>query len=253
MRPPIIIVWVAILASLSGIDVRSFSQATSVTAQPVPKRQGFFDYALSKINPQNKDYGAIIESRRNAAVENSIDDLYFWSNVVTLILLCALAAIVLLEWRAADKQEVIAASLIAQLWNGRVSDRIEIERRTAEFNQLVEARNAEAERALFANARPGPVEEQSTSDLKRTVEGLDRRSAKAGTTTLHKPAARGSATLPDAQGSEATNTGLQQRNVMLERQVEAMRNTEANLRKRLNDTMAQLDQAKARNQTLKGA
>jgi hypothetical protein len=32
-----------------------------------------------------------------------------------------------------------------------------------------------------------------------------------------------------------------------------MRNTEANLRRRLNDSMAQLEQERNRNQTLKGA
>ena len=206
-----------------------------------------------QVNPQDRDYGAIIASRRQAAVENSIDDLYFWSNVMTLILLCALAAVVLLQWRAADKRELIAATLIAQLWNGRVSDRIEIERRTAQFNQLVEAHNAEVERTLSSSARPGAVDEQTTSDLKRTVEGLDKRSAKPGTTVLDKATVPSSTDAVDAQGSEGTSAGLRQRNVILERQVEAQRNTEANLRKRLNETMALLDQEKARNQTLKGA
>jgi hypothetical protein len=118
-----------------------------------PKRQGFFDYALGKINPHGIDYGASMESGRNAVVENTIDDLYFWSNAVTLLLLSGLVAIVLLQWRAADKREVIAASLIAQLWNGRVSDRIEIERRTQQFNQLVEAHNADVEKNL--SQKPG--------------------------------------------------------------------------------------------------
>ena len=31
-------------------------------AQSAPRRQGFFDYALGKVNPQDKDYGASIES-----------------------------------------------------------------------------------------------------------------------------------------------------------------------------------------------
>ena len=111
-------------------------------------------------------------------VEDTIDDLYFWSNVVTLLLLSGLVAVVLLQWRAADKREVIAASLIAQLWNGRVSDRIEIERRTEQFNRLVETHNAEAERALSAKPQPTSGEEQADSELKRTVEGLDKRTAK---------------------------------------------------------------------------
>src|ERR1035438_6361922 len=117
---------------------QTLDRPSTATSQSAPKRQGFFDYALGKINPHGIDYGASMESARNAVVENTIDDLYFWSNVMTLLLLSGLVAIVLLQWRAADKREVIAASLIAQLWNGRVSDRIDIERRTQHFNQSLQ-------------------------------------------------------------------------------------------------------------------
>jgi hypothetical protein len=133
MRNQVTIRWAAIAILLCCMHGQSLGQTldrpTTPTSQSAPKRQGFFDYALGKINPHGIDYGASMESGRNAVVENTIDDLYFWSNVVTLLLLSGLVAIVLLQWRAADKREVIAASLIAQLWNGRVSDRIEIERR----------------------------------------------------------------------------------------------------------------------------
>ena len=130
MRHANITRWVILVMALSCVCGYSFGQTpnklSSPTAQPPAKRQGFFDYALSKINPHGNDYGASMDSVRNAAVENTIDDLYFWSNAVTLLLLSGLVAIVLFEWRAADKREVIAASLIAQLWNGRISDRIEM-------------------------------------------------------------------------------------------------------------------------------
>ena len=98
------------------------------------------------------------------------NDLYFWSNVVTLTLLCGLAAIVLLQWRAADKREVIAASLIAQLWNGRVSDRIEIERRTGQYSRLVETHNAEAERTLVQKSQGS--ESAKDADVSRSVRKL---------------------------------------------------------------------------------
>ncbi len=61
--------------------------------------KGFLDYALGKINPQDKDYGTAIEVQRSGVVQHTIDDLYFWSNVVTLLLLCGLAAVVLFQWR----------------------------------------------------------------------------------------------------------------------------------------------------------
>ena len=123
MRRPVIIGFFVSIVMLGFVCDHSLGQSpsapNSAVVGPAPKRQGFFDYALGKINPRGNDYGASMASARSAVVEDTIDDLYFWSNAVTLILLCGLAAIVLLQWRAADKREVIAASLISQLWNGR--------------------------------------------------------------------------------------------------------------------------------------
>ena len=99
MRHANITRWVILVMALSCVCGYSFGQTpnklSSPTAQPPAKRQGFFDYALGKINPHGNDYGASIDSVRNAAVENTIDDLYFWSNAVTLLLLSGLVAIVL--------------------------------------------------------------------------------------------------------------------------------------------------------------
>ena len=149
MRVPAVIRQVLIAIAFCCVAGQFVGQTPSEpgvqTLQSAPKRQGFLDYALGKVNPHDTDYGSKMASARNDVVGYTIDDLYFWSNVVTLLLLCGLVAIVLFQWRAMNKRELIAASLIAQLWNGRVSDRVEIERRTQQFNQLVEAHNAEAE------------------------------------------------------------------------------------------------------------
>ena len=218
-----------------------------IATEPGTRRGGFLDYALGKINPKDRDYGSMMQAEREIAVRHTIDDLYFWSNVLSLVLLTGAVAVIFLQWRAADKRELIAASLIAQLWNGRVSDRIEIERRTEQFNQLVAAHNAEVERSLAAKPQP-----TATSELRRTVETLDKRGtpvapAVGGGTTSLSPTG-----VAEDPRSESSSSGLQQRNVMLERQVEAMKNTESNLRKRLNDTITQLEQERNRNQTLKG-
>jgi hypothetical protein len=207
--------------------------------QPPAKHQGFFDYALGKINPRGKDYGATLESRRSAIVGNTIDDLYFWSNVVTLLMLSGLVGIVLLQWRASDKREMIAASLIARLWNGRVSDRIEIERRTGQFNQLVEAHNADVEMALSQKSTPSERESEAAGSLTRSVRKLAQ--SKGASPELAEK-------VPDAGAAS-----LQQSNLLLQRRVEALQNSEQNLKQRLNQTTVLLDQERRRNATLKGA
>lgn len=225
---------------------QSGAQSGHTSAPPTGKRQGFFDYALGKINPQEKDYGASIGAHRTGMVEHSVDDLYFWSNVVSLILLCGVSAIVLFQWRSADKREVIAASLIAQLWNGRVSDRVEIECRTEEYNRLAETHNTEVERAL--TLKPPSTERDKDADLTRNIRKLGGKGAAAnGATQLRFDMERAVAT----GGGSAVE--LEQSNLLLQRRVEALQNSEQNLKQRLNQTTVLLDQERRRNATLKGA
>jgi hypothetical protein len=142
-----------------------------------------------------------------------------------------------------DKRELIAASLIAQLWNGRVSDRIEIERRTQQFNQLVEAHNAEAEAALSHKSRRSEQQSESNGSLTRSVRTLvDSKGISPA------EAEKIAAVAPDA-----TAASLPQSNLLLQRRVEALQNSEQNLKQRLNQTTVLLDQERRRNATLKGA
>jgi hypothetical protein len=247
MRMSVTIRWAAIailLCSVQGLSLgQTLDRPSTRSAQSAPRRQGFFDYALAKINPHGIDYGASMESARTAVVENTIDDLYFWSNVVTLLLLSGLVAIVLFQWRAADKREVIAASLIAQLWNGRLSDRIEIERRTQQFNQLVEAHNAEAEAAMSRKTRPSEQETDTNGSLTKSVRNL------ADGRGISPPESEKIV----AVAPNATVASMQQSNLLLQRRVEALHNSEQNLKQRLNQATVLLDQERRRNATLKGA
>lgn len=217
------------------------------------KPQGFADYALGKINPNDTDYGTTLDAARGATVTHTMDDLYFWSNVVALILLSGVTTAFLFHLRAADKKEITAATLIAQLWNGRVSDRVEIERRTDQYNSLVDEHNAVVERELLARSQPAPSEDSDATDLKRSVENLDTR-AKAGTLPALAESTNHPVSGPSNTPMSVTEAlSQQQRTVLLERRIEAMRNTEQNLKERLNQTSALLEQERQRNQVLKGA
>ena len=250
MRSCVVFGLVVAIVMLGFVHGHSFGQTPSVpnsgVAQPAPKRQGFFDYALGKINPGGNDYGASMASTRSAVVENSIDDLYFWSNVVTLLLLCGLAAIVVLQWQAADKREVIAASLIAQLWNGRVSDRIELHRCNEQFNRLVETHNAEVERSLTEKSQN--LEQDKEADVSRSVRKLTGKGI-AGSNSSQLRLNMEMAAEPGSGGS----ADLEQNNLLLQRRVEALQNSEQNLKQRLNQTTVLLDQERRRNAALNGA
>ena len=131
------------------------------------QQQSFTDYALGKINPGNADVGRAYQEAREQIVHNTIDDLYFWSNCVSLTLLIGVTGFFFLYLRSADKKELIAATLIAEMWNGRVSDKIEIERRTERYNALADEHNRLVESSLSA---PTQKRQRETSDTTRTVE-----------------------------------------------------------------------------------
>ena len=57
----------------------------------------------------------------------------------------------------------------------------------------------------------------------------------------------------EASATDATTASLQQNNLLLQRRVEALQNSEQNLKQRLNQTTVLLDQERRRNATLKGA
>jgi hypothetical protein len=247
MRSSAVIRWMLIAIAFCCVAGPSCGEIQSEpgarTAQSAPKRRSFLDYTLGKVNPRDTDYGSKMVSARNAIVGYTVDDLYFWSNVVTLLLLSGLVAIVLFQWRAMGKRELIAASVIAQLWNARVSDRVEIERRTQQFNQLAEHHNAEAEGALSRKSRSSEQKADSNGSLTRSVRTLaDSKGISPA------DAEKIAAVAPDASAAS-----LEQSNLLLQRRVEALQNSELNLKQRLNQTTVLLDQERRRNATLKGA
>ena len=243
------------LFCLAAPNMVGQTQSTSPqkAVQTQRQSQGFFDYALGKINPSNTDYGTAMANGRSDLVGHTIDDLYFWSNAVTLGLLVCSAGIIYFEWRSAVKKEIVAATIIAELWNGRVSDRIEILRRTEQFNQLAEQHNAEVERALMAKQLPNQAAEPETTDLKDTVHALARMANARNEDATGSSSDVPGTSLADPLLAGNSTMSVQQQVQLLKNSLEATRNSERNLRERLNQTNTLLDEERRRNRTLKGA
>ena len=243
------------LFCLAATNMVGQTQSTSPqkAVQTQRQSQGFFDYALGKINPSNTDYGTAMANGRSDLVGHTVDDLYFWSNAVTLGLLVCAAGIIYFEWRSAAKKEIVAATIIAELWNGRVSDKIEIVRRTEQFNQLAEQHNAEVERALMAKQQPNPAAEPETTDLKDTVHALAQMANANDEAAAGNSSNALATSLADPSRAVNCTMSVQEQVQFLKNSLEATRNSERNLRERLNQANTQLDDERRRNRTLKGA
>ena len=249
--PAVILLFCAIAPALVAQTQTVQPEKTGPTQR---QRQGFFDYALGKISPSNTNYGTAMANGRSDLVGHTVDDLYFWSNAVTLGLLFCAAGIIYFEWRSAAKKEIVAATIIAEVWNGRVSDKIEIVRRTRQFNQLVELQNQETERLLSAGPKTSEHEQDAAESITKNVgqNGYSGSSAAGSAAKSTSPAPR--ATESAAVGNANDGTArLQQSNLMLQRRVEALENSEKSLKQRLNQTPLLLDEERRRNAKLKGA
>jgi hypothetical protein len=144
---------------------------------PRRQQQGFGEYALGKINPGNADLGAAYQTTRDQLVHATIDDVYFWSNCVSITLLIGVTGFCFLHLRASDKKERIAATLIGQLWNGRVSDKIEIERRTQTYNTLVDEHNELVERSLTTRSVQRKIRSTTKEEPEMEAPDIEMESA----------------------------------------------------------------------------
>ena len=166
---------------------------------------------------------------------------------MSLSLLAATSTALVLVLRTQDKREIIAANLISQLWNGRVTDRAEIVRRTSMYNALVETRNATLTLAS-ASTKDDRADAPPAEQTSQKQPGKKARVSPQG----GAPTVAHSATNPGQTGNVLYGDP-DQKTKLLEGQNQALRNSERNLRERLNQVSQDLEQERRRNQTLKGA
>lgn len=247
-----------LLAALAGLWLHGAAFAQSHPSrqagadQSNKGRQGFFDYALGKVNPDQVDYGGQVAAERAVVVAKTLDNVLFWSNAVALSLFTGVTVLFIFSLRSSEKKELIATSLITELWNGRVSDHAEIARQTDEYNRLVEKHNAALALAASQAAEKSSSDSRADVRTQRKVERLIEGPKAVGWAEqpiIQPVGPRRSAAVHDA----ASSSDLGQQALLLERRIEAMQNTEQNLRERLNQTTALLEQERQRNRTLKGA
>ena len=100
--------------------------------------------ALGKINPQDKDYGAVVEQGRMAVFEETVEDFYWWSCIVLTLLLMTSVMYIVWLWRQRNLRLRIAGDVVAQLYNSHVAARSRAVETIEKHNQLVRRYNAQS-------------------------------------------------------------------------------------------------------------
>jgi len=129
---------------------------------PAKQGDGFVDFALKQINPQNKDYGCQIDDARKLVVDETIKSITSWAVLVALSFLTVSFFLLLHQHRERNRREIIAAGLLAQYHNALIDARSQADEAIRRYNELVNRTNTAAEATLRTASQP-PDRAQTTA------------------------------------------------------------------------------------------
>lgn len=145
-----------VACTLVGIAVSSgWGQQSSY--DPSAKQQGkpsegFVDFALKQINPQNIDYGCELDEARKFAVAQTIKRIDTWAVFAALAFLVLAFIMLLHQNQERKRRELIAAEFLAQYHNSWVDARTHAADATRRYNELVDTANRTAEASLTSTS-----------------------------------------------------------------------------------------------------
>ena len=157
--------------SLVGPSVR----AQTPQGQNV-RRDTWYEFLLKQFNPHNFDYGAWLEKRREAFLEATTKQPYFWySLLVTAGMLLMMAACTKLYLDHCRSMRV-TAEMMADVYSHDLLSRQAATEAIEKYNQHIERCNRAIEASEAGDARPGWGETQTGSlkaELQRVASQLE--------------------------------------------------------------------------------
>lgn len=162
-------------AGLGGERPRS-SYDPGAAGRAKGQQQSGISATLQKINPQDKDYGAVIEQGRIAVFEETIENFYWRSCMVLTVLLMLAVMYIVWLWRQRDLRLSISGDIVAQLYNSHVAARAKAIETIDKHNQLVRRYNAQS--ADVAGMRETSTQKETTGGSKDGMEAAEKLRSK---------------------------------------------------------------------------
>ncbi len=152
----------------------------NVSAQ-TPHRQNagrdtWYEFLLKQFNPHNFDYGAWLEKRREAFLEATVKEPYFWYSVsvtVGMLLMMAACTKLYLDHRRSMR---VTAEMMADVYSHDLLSRQAAAEAIEKYNRHIEECNRAIEASEAGDARPGWGETQVDSlkeELRRVASQLE--------------------------------------------------------------------------------
>lgn len=247
------------LVSLATAQGRRSRYDPADQSHPPKSKDGFVDFTLKQINSSDKDFGECVDEGRKMLLEESIENGYFWSNLMSLGLLGCLCFIIIYQHRIQVRREGTGAEMLAQYEHALARANAQAEDATKQNHGLMEALTALKEsalrpQALTQDALNGP---QGQSNRTRTLATQTAQSAqpKNGNTSpvTGRSRSAASATEPVSQiGLFKQDVDLVMKVNSLEQQLDRSKDQSSLLRRQLNEAEQRVQAEQQKNRTLKG-
>ena len=139
-------------------------------------RDTWYEFLLKQFNPRNFDYGAWLEKRREAFLEATVKEPYFWYSVsvtVGMLLMMAACTKLYLDHRRSMR---VTAEMMADVYSHDLLSRQAAAEAIEKYNWHIEQCNRAIEASEAGDARPGWGETQVDSlreELRRVAGQLE--------------------------------------------------------------------------------
>jgi hypothetical protein len=261
------IVMVCLLLATTGASSFSFvmRRAPRPSYDPPSRRPAekpadrFIDFALKRINPLAKNYGQCIDEGRKFVLEETIENGYFWSNMVALGLLGCLFVIIVYQHNRQARRVWIVAEALQQHEYALARANAQVDEATKRNHELMEALTGARESALRSPLALLVRVEQEDN------KGGPKRSAAAQpaevTTAMSGPvSAKTEAAKAGGNGTKPTSqiplfkpeVDLIVKVNSLEQQLGRSQEQEKHLRRQLNQSEVRLQTEQQKNRALRG-
>jgi hypothetical protein len=142
-----------------------FPAARADDAKKRPFQESPIERALKGVNPRNVPYGGLLAEWRLAAVQETIENFYYWA-LLTLIVIVILESSGLI-WllRLLEERMQCTGGIVTQLWNAHIFARQKALEAIEAHNRLIAALDAEdkagAKRSVGAGETSSTISESS--------------------------------------------------------------------------------------------
>lgn len=139
------------------------------TVRPYQGREDFFHASTKLVNPKEFDYGAWIEERRQALLEASVTNPFFWYSALTTGLLMLLMMMYGVRVLGEKRKLWRAAEILTDVWNQDQHSRCVAARAVEKHNRHMEECNRVVEAQLSGRPSPAALE---AGDARHQIESL---------------------------------------------------------------------------------